>query len=128
MIVLAGDVGGTKTLLGLFDSGPTRPQAVAMRTFRTLDFADLPAMIDNFLRQAGPGPLPGAACFGVAGPVVGDTAALTNVPWHVDAGRVADRFGIPRVDLLNDLQAMAYAVAELQAPEVYTLQEGAAVP
>src|SRR5262249_37081285 len=68
-----------------------------------------------------------AACFGVAGPVVGDTADLTNVPWRVEAAAVAQTFGFRRVSLLNDLQAMAYSVPVLEASEVHVLQEGDAL-
>src|ERR1700716_1843456 len=86
-MILAGDIGGTKTLLGLFDAAPARPRPVVVRSFGTLDLDDLPAMIDEFMgadeareaRQAH-----GAiqnACFGVAGPIVDDTVKVTNVPW-----------------------------------------------
>jgi len=126
---LAGDVGGTKTLLGLFDPGPARPRSVVVRAFRTLDFSDLSAMIEIFIKQEGAKtPTIEAACFGVAGPILGETAELTNVPWRVDASRVAERFAVGRVYLLNDLQAMAYAVPALQSPEVHTLQDGAVLP
>ena len=68
------------------------------------------------------------ACFGVAGPVLGQTASLTNVPWRIDAAAVAAAFDIPRVALLNDLQAMAYAVPLLEDVEVHVLQAGQADP
>jgi glucokinase len=67
------------------------------------------------------------ACFGVAGPVIGESAELTNVPWQVDARQVATAFGMMRVRLLNDLQAMAYSIPVLQASEVHVLQEGEAL-
>jgi glucokinase len=128
-MVLAGDIGGTKTLLGVFARLSTRPGAIAVREFATLDFPDLPSMIARFLESAGPttGTVE-AACFGVAGPIVGDVAKLTNVPWSVDARGVAAALGLPRVRLLNDLQAMACAVSTLRTSEVHTLQEGAALP
>jgi glucokinase len=124
---LAGDIGGTKTLLGLFEPAPARPRPIAVRSFTTLDYADLPSMISAFLdddrlaRAA-----IDVACFGVAGPVIGETVELTNVPWRVDARHVAATFGVRRVALLNDLEAMAYAVPALQESEVHVLQEGAA--
>src|SRR5258705_8044117 len=110
-MILAGDVGGTKTLLGLFDSVPARPRPLAVRTYGTLDFPDLPSMIARFLdsddtRSASIS----NACFGVAGPVIGDAAELTNVPWRVDGRQVATALGARRVTLLNDLQAMAYSI------------------
>jgi glucokinase len=64
------------------------------------------------------------ACFGVAGPVIGEVAELTNVPWRVDARRVARAFDMGRVSLLNDLEALAWAVPVLHEGEVHTLQEG----
>jgi glucokinase len=127
-MLLAGDIGGTKTLLGLFDSAPARPRAITVHSFGTLDFDDLSAMIAAFLADADAGaPAPGAitnACFGVAGPVIDEAAQLTNVPWHVDARRVAAAFGFRRVSLLNDLEAMAYGVTVLRQSEVHVLQEG----
>jgi glucokinase len=65
-----------------------------------------------------------AACFGVAGPVISGTARLTNVPWSIDARDVADAFGWSRVMLLNDLEAMAYAIPVLVASELHVLQQG----
>ena len=126
-MVLAGDIGGTKTLLGVFDRLSTRPRAIVIREFTTLDFSDLPSMIATFLESARPttGTIE-VAGFGVAGPIVGDVAKLTNVPWSIDARRVAAALELPRVRLLNDLQAMACAVPMLEASEVHTLQEGVA--
>ena len=65
-----------------------------------------------------------SACFGVAGPVAGDVADLTNIPWHVDANHVARAFGLSRVNLLNDLEALAYALPVLIHSEVRVLQTG----
>lgn len=130
-MLLAGDIGGTKTLLGLFDSAPARPRPIAVRSFGTLDFDDLPAMIAAFLQAADPSAsAPGAiaaACFGVAGPVIDESAELTNVPWRVDARQVAAAFGFHRVSLLNDLEAMAYGVTVLRESEVHVLQDGDAL-
>src|SRR5213080_1109342 len=107
-MLLAGDIGGTKTLLGLFDPVPARPKPIAVRAFSTLEFESLPAMIDVFLdSNDAKGASLASACFGVAGPVIGDGAELTNVPWRVDGRDVARRFGIYGVRLLNDLEAMA---------------------
>src|SRR5262245_7820144 len=115
-MLLAGDIGGTKTLLGLFDAGPPRPRSVAARSFMTLDFNGLPAIIEAFTHdlQLAPGAISGA-CFGVAGPVFDGTAVLTNVPWNVDARHIGQTFGVDRVDLLNDVQAMAYGLTVLDA-------------
>src|SRR5215510_1651623 len=122
--VLVGDVGGTSTRLGVFDNTSSRPRALAIRTFRTLDFSGLPEMISAFLAVESGATGFGSACFGVAGPVVGDAADLTNVPWHIDANRVAQALSIAHVDLLNDLQALAYALPVLVDSEVRVLQAG----
>ena len=130
-MILAGDIGGTKTLLGLFDTAPARPRPITAKSFGTLDYHDLPTMIAAFLQEAGAdASRPGAittACFGVAGPVIDESAKLTNVPWQVDARRVASAFGFHRVSLLNDLEAMAYGVTVLRESEVYVLQDGEAL-
>lgn len=123
-MILAGDIGGTKTLLGLFDPVPARPRAATVQSFATLEYPDLPSMVGEFLRHASGGADVDRACFGVAGPVIGDSAQLTNVPWRVDAPRVARAFSISRVRLLNDLQAMAYSIPVLEDDEVHVLQRG----
>ena len=127
-MLLAGDIGGTKTLLGLFDALPLRPRPLATQSFPTLDYDDLGAMLTEFLAaEHVSAEAIDAACFGVAGPVLDDTAELTNVPWKVDAHRVANVLGIRRIRLLNDLQAMAYSVPVLQADELHALQKGEAL-
>jgi len=124
-VLLAGDIGGTKTLLGLFDPVAARPHPIAVRGFTTLDFDDLTTLISAFLEDdATKGAPIESACFGVAGPVIGDVAELTNVPWLVDAQRVATKFKLRHVSLLNDLQAMAYSVSVLRDAEVHVLQQG----
>ena len=126
-MILAADIGGTKTLVGLFEAGTLRPRPLSVRSFSTLDFSDLPSMLAAVTRDA-----PGtdahieSACFGVAGPIAGDTAQLTNVPWRVDARQVADVLGLTRVRLLNDLEAMACGVSVLHDSELQTLQKGEA--
>src|SRR5580765_5379300 len=127
-MLLAGDIGGTKTVLGLFEPAPGRPHAISNRTFPTLQYPELAAIIAEFTSTlpTGHGAID-RACFGVAGPVISNTAALTNVPWTLEARGIADRFGFARVDLLNDLQSMAYGVTVLQPSEVHVLQDGEAV-
>src|SRR5436190_6431172 len=120
--LLAGDVGGTSTRLGLFEKTSSRPRVLAMREFATLDFPDLPAMISAFLHAEGRRETAvESACFGVAGPVLGETAQLTNTPWRVDAPAAARVLNLPssRVRLLNDLEAMAYGVPVLHDSEVH---------
>ena len=128
-MILAGDIGGTKTLLGVFDRDPARPRPVTVRAFDTLDYRDLTAMIGELTSEATLGSVSiDRACFGVAGPVIGETADLTNVPWKVDAREIAHRFGFAHVNLLNDLQAMAYGVTVLEPSELHVLQAGESRP
>ena len=78
-VLLAGDIGGTKTLIGLFEPGPGRPRAVAVRFFFTLDYDDLTSMSATFVAEGdAKGASIDAACFGVAGPVMGHAAELTK--------------------------------------------------
>ena len=131
-MLLAGDVGGTKTLLGLFERGTAgdRPRAVLIREFATLDFDSFEEIVDEFLGVgdgAAPAPLD-AMCVGVAGPVNGLVARLTNVPWIVNLGRMGPRVGRARLKLLNDLEAMAHGVPLLEPDEIAVLQAGVAVP
>lgn len=127
--VLAGDIGGTKTLVGAFESAPRRPVRRCVRAYGTLEHRDLPDILEKFLRDAGiPGDSIVAACFGVAGPVIDEAADLTNVPWRVDARKVKQAFGFEHVRLLNDLEAMAQSVPVLEASELHVLQEGTPRP
>ncbi len=124
-MLLAGDVGGTKALLGLFARAPLRPTPVAVQSFPTSEYPDLVAIVDQFLRNQPSGRPPiEAACFGVAGPVIDDRAELVNVGWAVDGRELAVALGLGRVRLLNDLVAIAHSVAVLDHEELYILQEG----
>ena len=124
-MLLAGDVGGTKTLLALFERNPVRPQLVNVRSFPTTNFAHLSEIVDAFLKAEGLPPTGvEAACFGVAGPVLNGSAQLTNVGWSVEASDVSTRLGIRHVRLLNDLEAMAWSLAVLTPSELEVLQAG----
>lgn len=115
-MLLAGDIGGTKTILALFslsDAGDGW-QPLRVETYPSKDFASLEEMVAHFLD--GRTPLPALASFGVAGPVEGNQAEITNLPWCINADLIQKTTGIPQVKLLNDLQAIATAVPHL-APE-----------
>jgi glucokinase len=120
-VILAGDVGGTKTHLALFDTEPLR--LVRLETFRTGAFSSLEEMVAAFLRD-GDVP-PAAATFGVAGPIVRETAVLPNVTWDVDARRIARRIGLATLTLLNDVEASAWAVEALGSADTATVLAGA---
>jgi glucokinase len=125
-MLLSADVGGTKTLIGVFDKGRSRPEPRIVREYATLDFESLPDLISTFLDETGVTGIR-AAAFGVAGPVTGMVARMVNVPWVADAEPVGESLGCP-VALLNDLEAMAHAVPVLEPDELATLQEGVEMP
>ena len=122
-MILAGDVGGTKTLLGLFERAQPRPAQRHLFKYSTPDFSSFGAQLDALARDLGGMPALDAVVIGVAGPVVGRVARLTNVDWQVDADAIATRTGAP-VTLLNDLEAMAYSVEVLTPAELLVLHAG----
>ena len=131
-MLLAGDVGGTKTLLGLFRAGGSdradaRPAPTVVREYATLDFDSLDDVVAAFAEDTGTSVLD-AIAIGVAGPVTGHVARLTNVPWVADVSVVSERFGGCPSLLLNDLEAMGSSVPVLEPDELATLQAGDAVP
>src|SRR5688572_1896350 len=103
-MLLAGDVGGTKTLLGLFERADRRPVAVVTHEYPTNTFSSFGAMLDAFARDVGAALTLDAAVVGVAGPVVANTARLTNIAWDIAAAEISGCFATSRVKLLNDLE------------------------
>lgn len=129
MMLLAGDVGGTKTLLGLFATGAQRPEAVEVRSYPTLEFADLAAVCLRFLADASARTSDiTAASFGVAGPIVGNRAQLTNVPWIIDLDALRRDVPVTRAYLLNDLEALAWSLPVLEPGEIENLRDGQVDP
>ncbi len=121
--VLAGDIGGTKTRLAIVEVDGIELDIRVEETFPSQEHASLRAIIQRFVR-AHSEPV-GAACFGVAGPVRHNVAATTNLPWHIDAAELAERFGIERVSLLNDLEASAWGIQALDGDDILELHAGA---
>jgi glucokinase len=126
-MLLAADVGGTKTLVGLYRSSRERPQPAVTREYVTLDFDGFDHLVQTFVEETGAKAIE-AVCAGVAGPVRGTAARLTNVPWTADIEVVAQHLGGCPGELLNDLEAMAYSVPVLEPDECAVLQQGVAVP
>lgn len=124
-MILAGDVGGTKTNLAIFRSEGDTPVRGEIRSFASRDYPSLEAILKEFLEEIGPVEL---ACFGVAGPVLSGEARLTNLPWVVRREPVRQACGARRCFLVNDLQATAFAVPRLPPGDLFTLQEGKADP
>ena len=149
-MILAADIGGTKTNLALFDWKTERVEPVRERTYPSADFETFDEILEEFLKPPAKSPAdsgadqsdeePGsgvtdtgqaeeppaieAACFGIAGPVVENRCRTTNLPWIVDGHELATRFKIPTVRLLNDLEATAHGVLVLRPDEVEVLNAG----
>lgn len=117
-IVLAGDIGGTKTWLRL----SLGYAVLREQRYNSAAYSGLEPMLADFLAGA----KPASACFGVAGPVQGRVAKITNLPWNIDADAIAAQFAIPVVSLINDFQAVAYGIEALAESDLLTLQAGQA--
>jgi glucokinase len=122
-MVLAGDIGGTKTALGLFsqESGPARP--VMEKVFSSACHGSLEEITTEFLNQARPGPIE-AACFAVAGPILSGRAIVTNLPWNVHSTTLSTTMDIGKVKLINDVQAVACSIPFLEKNHIRTLNHG----
>jgi len=121
-MLLAGDIGGTKTALAIFspDKGPHAP--LAEETFPSARYPSLEALAGEFLAQTD---LPvDRASFGVSGPVAGGEAAVTNLPWKMDEAFLGKALGLRSVRLLNDLEAIASAAPFLGSDDLHTLNAG----
>jgi glucokinase len=121
-MLLAGDIGGTKTDLAVFsrDKGPQEP--LEESTFASAAYSSLEVIVREFLDRVKWEV--DKAVFGVAGPVIRNRVEVTNLPWTVDAARLRQQLGLASVTLLNDLAAIANGVPRLDPGEVHTLKEG----
>ena len=139
-MIVAGDIGGTKTYLGLFDWQETRVAPIREEKFWNADFESFEEILEEFLQSPAPTeegdeeefehsdveegavhvsptmPLQ-AACFGVAGPIVANRCRTTNLPWTIDGDALTNTLNTPCVRLLNDVEAMAYGVLVLEPEE-----------
>jgi glucokinase len=124
-VILAGDIGGTKSNLGLFEVEPGGGlRLVRSARYRSVEFPGLAAVIEAFL-AAGPERVPiDVACFGIPGPVIANRASTLNLAWVVDGAAVAAEARVPRVVLINDLVATAEGLLLLAPDEQAILQEG----
>ena len=125
-LILAGDVGGTKTNLALFQPDGDRLTPMAERSVKSADFSGLDAIVSAFLREAQRAPA--RACFGVAGPVVDGRCQATNLPWVADVRSLQQTIGVEAVWLLNDLETTAYGIQALPAQALQVLQRGTPQP
>ncbi len=125
-MLLAGDIGGTKTDLAVFSSERGARSPLTEATFLSADYPSLEALVREFLEKVR---LPIAeAAFGVAGPVVAGRAKITNLPWDIEAERLGQTLGLARVQVVNDLDAIAHAIPLLEPDDLATLNPGSPVP
>lgn len=132
MQVLAGDIGGTKTLLQLSEFDQHGLRVVAEQRFDSTSYDGLSPMVEEFLGNSARGRRPQAASFGIAGPITstsrGAIAKVTNLPWVVDSAELSTRLATPRVRLINDFQAVAYGIEALSPDDLLVLQSGERQP
>ncbi|WP_216838869.1 glucokinase [Caulobacter sp. S45] len=124
MMLLAGDIGGTTVRLALVSPKDGPRKFLVEREYPSADFKGLKPAVEAFLAKADG--KPSSACFSVAGPVVGGRAHLTNLPWDIDEATLAADLGLRRVDLINDLKAIAHAVPHLEPDEAEVINVGEA--
>jgi glucokinase len=119
-MILAGDVGGTKVDLALYDFSDGKLKYTRDERYAAKEFHGLEEIVKLFLGAE----KVTSACFGVPGPVRNGRLRLTNLPWTLDSRELATGLGIQHVFLINDLEANGYGIAELTAEQFYTLSEG----
>jgi glucokinase len=121
-LLLAGDIGGTKTILRLVES-ENLLQPIYEQKYPSDGFPDLTPMVRQFLTESG-NLQPQQACFAIAGPVVNNTSKLSNLGWSLEADRLADDLNLQKVLLINDFAAVGYGVLGLPESDLCPLQAG----
>ncbi len=130
MAVLAGDIGGTKTLLQLAEPAADGFKILYEKRYASSAYPTFLEVALDFIGEAftHTNQYATSACFGVAGPVTAKRAFTTNLPWTLDADDLQTKLGIEKVRLINDFQAAGYGIAALKEQDKVVLQVGSAVP
>jgi glucokinase len=130
-MILAGDIGGTKTLLRVAEKNSDGFTVLYEQRFSGASYVSFSDVLHEFIETVkinlGELPLLSAACFGIAGPVRDRRSQLTNLGWSFDSDRLAEEFNIANVSLINDFVAVGYGVLGLQPHDLHTLQKGKVV-
>ena len=121
-MLLAGDIGGTKTILAIYASGESPRSPLAEKTFPSRRYSNLESIVREFLSDVDL--KVDRAAFGVAGPVVGGRVTTTNLPWEIDEAYLREALNLSSVHLLNDLEAIAQAIPLLKGRDLRTLNKG----
>jgi len=125
-MILAGEIGATKTRLAAFENDGNKLATVVEKTYLSQQESSLPNIITNFVKTEG---IPvHSACFGVAGPVRGKTSKISNLAWTINADELAGLLKLKSVGLINDLEAYAYGIDGLESKDFITLSEGSEDP
>ena len=122
-MILAGDIGGTKTVIAHFEESGSSPRQLRVATFKSKEHRSLEHILAAYLKDS-PGLSLTAGCFGVAGTVLDGKCHITNLPWELDEQVLAKAIDAPRVKLLNDLEAAGYGMLHLAPPEMCVLNPG----
>lgn len=126
MIVLAGDVGGTNARLAIIEVEGRTAHLVRHEEYPSGRYLGLAPIVERFFSESNT--RPDRACFGVACPVVGDDCTAPNLPWTINARKLAQDIGIPRSVIVNDFSAIGYGIELLAPDDLTTLQPGEPVP
>jgi len=121
--IIGVDLGGTKTIFHALTVDGSERESIAVTHYASAEFANFEAMLHTFMQQHQLDEID-AMCVGVAGPVIGDHASVTNLPWRMSAPVIERRFAINKVELLNDFQVIGFALDSLPANDLSCLQEG----
>lgn len=121
-MILAGDVGGTNTRLGLFELVRNRPKPVTIQIYPSGNYQSLEQILEEFLTQHSY-PIT-AACVGIAGPIKDGICETPNLPWVADSRKLAEVLGLHRVELINDLEANAHGISVLTKEDMVVLHAG----
>jgi glucokinase len=121
-MILAGEIGATRTRLAAFETEGNLLKCVVEKTYPSQEHSGLAEILPQFTRAEG---IPvHSACFGVAGPVRGGRSKISNLPWTIDAKELATQLKLPTVGLLNDLEAYAYGIDALESKDFITISAG----
>jgi len=121
IILLAGDIGATKTRLGLFSGSKDHYRLLFEKIFPSQHYSGLEILVTKFL---GAKKKIASACFGVAGPVIEGKTKVTNLPWVISTKSLQKELGLRKVGLINDLVANAYGISLLKKRDFETLNVG----
>lgn len=122
MAYLAGDIGGTKTVLSLYANEDQKMRSIVSKKYKSADYQNLEDIVKEFSDEH-PTKIE-SACFGIAGPITNNICKATNLPWIIDAKKMERDLDIPKVFLINDLEANAYGIKTLDSSSFCSLNQG----